>query len=148
MTWQHGSLPYPGIPELLTEVSQAGIPMAVLSNKVHDFTVKMVAQIFYGLSFDCVLGQREGVPQKPEPQGALEIAKQIGVAPSSCLFVGDSTVDYLTATNAGMEAVCVDWGHHDRSALESAGATKIVSTREDLATAILGWFANPSAVGP
>lgn len=136
LTWTDGSQPYPGIRDLLRQCGETGIPMAVLSNKVHSFTVEMVGGIFPGIPFQMVLGQRDGIPQKPDPQGALELAQAMGTPPASCLFIGDSTVDFQTARNAGMKAVSVDWGYHDRSDLEAAGADTIVSTPQQLAAVI------------
>lgn len=131
-TWKSGSEPYPGIRDLLATLTGQGIPIAVLSNKVHDFTVEMVREIFPEIPFHPVLGQRDSIPQKPDPVAALEIAREIGVAPEKCLFVGDSTVDWMTAQNARMHAIGVDWGYHDRDALVAAGATCIVSSAGEI----------------
>ena len=46
------------------------------------------------------LGARDGVPKKPDPQAALEIARELGCAPSQTLFVGDSGVDMRTGAFA------------------------------------------------
>ena len=49
-------------------------------------------------------------PKKPNPTGALAIAKQWGCKPSECYFVGDSEPDIRTAKAAGMISVAVSWG--------------------------------------
>jgi phosphoglycolate phosphatase len=136
-TWQHSCHPYPGIHNMLTELERAGHPLAVLSNKVHAFTLDMVRGAFPDIEFQAILGQRDGIPHKPDPHGALEIAHRLSAAPAHCTLIGDSTVDFLTAKNAGMQAVSVDWGYHDRAALEAVGSSRIVSNAEELAGILL-----------
>lgn len=133
VTWPDGTSPYPGIPECLKSLEKRGFRLAVLSNKPHPFTVEIVTRVFPGIPFDPVLGQRAEVPQKPQPEGALQIARQWVTAPSECLFIGDSTVDLETARNAGMTAIAVCWGYHDREALQGVGADQWVENVTDLA---------------
>jgi len=135
-TWQQGSHPYPGIPDLLTTLANNGHPLAVLSNKVHSFTVDMVESLFPSIPFSAILGQREGIPHKPDPHGALELAATMHVSPADCILIGDSTIDFLTARHAGMRAICVDWGYHDHSTLQAAGCPSIVSSINELLVAI------------
>lgn len=134
-TWPDGTSPYPGIPDCLKSLRDRGFRLAVLSNKPHPFTVEIVAMLFPGVPFDLVLGQRPDVARKPHPDAALQIARQWVTDPSNCRFIGDSTIDLETARAAGMPAVAVTWGYHDRGALEAAGADLLVERVADLATA-------------
>ena len=118
--WASGTQPYAGIVELLAALQARDHSLAVLSNKPHKFTQAMVAGIFPAIHFSVVLGQRDGVPHKPDPTGALEIASCFGMAPEECLIIGDSTIDLETAKNAGMRAIAVTWGFHDRDRLAEA----------------------------
>ena len=131
-SWQSGTKPYPGITNLLNDLQRAGYAMAVLSNKTHDFTVAMVAGLFPNIHFGKVLGQREGVPQKPHPAGAFQIAQAAGYSPENCVFIGDSTVDLETARNADMPAIAVLWGYHDSGKLLAAGAEHLVEHPSEL----------------
>jgi phosphoglycolate phosphatase len=132
LTWKQGSHPYPGIADMLATLSRDGFPLAVLSNKVHAFTVEMVESIFPDTPFAAILGQHDGIPHKPDPHGALELAGKLNMPPAHCTIIGDSTIDFLTAQNAGMRAISVDWGYHDRPALEAAGSTQIASSPDEL----------------
>jgi phosphoglycolate phosphatase len=120
VSWQDGTIPYEGIRELLMNLSDRGIPLAVLSNKPHSFTTEICAALFPENSFHCVLGNREGLPHKPDPAGALEISSQLGLDPANCTIIGDSTMDLDTARNAGMKSIAVTWGYHDRECLHYA----------------------------
>ncbi|MCX8496435.1 MAG: HAD-IA family hydrolase [Akkermansiaceae bacterium] len=123
--WPSGTIAYDGITNLLEILQRHGHPLAVLSNKPHSFTEAMVARLFPTIRFAMVLGQYAGIPHKPDPTGALEIAATLGLAPAQCCIIGDSTMDIETALNAGMRAVAVTWGFHDRERLIATGATSL-----------------------
>jgi phosphoglycolate phosphatase len=122
LTWPTGTFAYDGIVDLLEILQSRGYPLAVLSNKPHPFTVAMVSRMFPSIRFASVLGQRAGIPHKPDPAGALEISVVLEMLPRDCAVIGDSTMDIETARNAGMRAIAVTWGFHDRERLIAAGA--------------------------
>jgi len=126
LSWPTGTKAYSGILHLLAELQKDGFVMAVLSNKTHEFTKTMVRGMFPTIHFAKVLGQRDVIPHKPHPAGALQIATALGTAPENCVIIGDSTIDMETASNAGMKAIAVAWGYHDRTRLLAAGATRIL----------------------
>ncbi|MCA2979501.1 MAG: HAD family hydrolase [Myxococcaceae bacterium] len=119
--------PYEGVPELLDALTARRVPMAVLSNKRDDFTRLLVRQRFGRWRFVEVRGEREGVPRKPDPTAALEVALALNVLPANICFVGDTAVDMTTATRAGMQRVGCLWGFRDRDELEGAGAQRVIS---------------------
>jgi len=134
--WPTGTIAYDGITNLLENLKSQGHQLAVLSNKPHPFTEAMVGRLFPTIRFAMVLGQRAGIPHKPDPTGALEIAATLGLAPAQCCVIGDSTMDIETAFNAGMQAVAVTWGFHDRERLIAAGATSLADDPAALMTMI------------
>lgn len=135
--WHHGTHPYPAIIEVLETLTEAGYPLAVLSNKPHAFTTAITTRVFPSIKFATVLGQRDGIPHKPEPHGALEIAKMAGHTPQDCIVIGDSTMDLETARRAGMRAIAVTWGYHDRERLIEAGATHMIDHPNQLNAACI-----------
>ena len=136
LTWPAGTFPYPGIIGLLETLQNQGYPLAVLSNKPHAFTEIIVSQLFPTIHFAVVLGQRTGIPHKPDPTGALEISTAIQLAPAGCIIIGDSTMDLETAQNAGMRTIAVTWGFHERERLLAAGADLLVDDPDALLEAI------------
>lgn len=140
-SWQHGTCPYDGIASLLADLRVRNVPLAVLSNKPHAFTVEIVAKLFPEKTFAAVLGNREGLPHKPDPAGALEIAGSLAIPPENCVIIGDSTMDLDTARNASMQCIAVTWGYHDRERLR--GANKIAEDVTELA-ALLANISPPS----
>ena len=131
-TWPAGTAPYAGVPVLLEALSHSGLRLAVLSNKLHPFTVEIVERLFPGIRFEPVTGQRPELRRKPFPDAAIWIAEQWGMPPASCLLIGDSTVDLATAQAAGMQAVATAWGYHDLPELLAAGAGTVMEKVSDL----------------
>lgn len=128
--------PYPGVPEALDGLTAKGLKLAILSNKRDDFTVELVKTLFGRWSFVEVRGERQGVPRKPNPQAALEIAVRLEVAPARCAFVGDTPIDMKTARNAGMHAVGVTWGFRPANELNDAGAHVVLRHPSELVDAL------------
>lgn len=126
------SSPYPGIPELLSALQQRGIMIAVASNKYQAATRKLIAHYFPEINFIEVLGQREGIPAKPDPSIVNDIRTKAGVKQEEVLYVGDSNVDMQTARNAGVTAVGVAWGFRPRTELEAHHPAYIIEKAEEL----------------
>jgi len=130
---------YDGIPEMLDALVADGVKMAILSNKPHPLTRKVVDHYLSGWPFEAVFGQREDVPRKPDPAGALEIAEDWGMEPGKILLVGDSNNDILTALAAGMVPMGVTWGYGRLETEGVEGAYPLI----DKPSEILEYLNNP-----
>ncbi|MBQ9751956.1 MAG: HAD family hydrolase [Paludibacteraceae bacterium] len=131
--------PYDGIPELLKALKQKGdeamrrkgerLFLAVASNKYQAATEKIVAHYFPN-TFDVVLGERVGVPRKPDPQIVWDILASlpstINHKPST-LYVGDSLVDAATAKAANLPFVACTWGFCTKEQLQTAQPNYMVN---------------------
>ena len=124
--------PYDGIVRLLDDLSARGIKLAVASNKYQAGTEKLIAHYFPQVPFVAVLGQREGVPTKPDPDIVYDIMQRAGVEKVDTLYVGDSDVDMCTARAAGVESAGVTWGFRGRDELSRAGAAHLVDTPDGI----------------
>ncbi|NLC67883.1 MAG: HAD family hydrolase [Clostridiaceae bacterium] len=130
--WNKKTRPYDGIPELLDKLREKNIQVAVLSNKPDKFTKLIVKELLSSWHFSAVYGDREGIPKKPDPGGALEIAGMLGLQPKNILYLGDTGVDMQTANNAGMFAVGALWGFRKKEEILSNGAAALISNPLDL----------------
>ena len=119
--------PYAGIPELLSELKGRGIRVAVLSNKPHPNTCKVIHDLFGDAVFDVIQGQTPEINQKPSPDGVFLIAAALGIAVEELLYVGDTNTDMQTGKNAGAFTVGVLWGFRDRKELEENHADAIIA---------------------
>lgn len=126
------SKPYPGIPELLAALSSKGIMLAVASNKYQQATDKLVKYFFPEVSFIAVLGQREGIPAKPDPTIVNDILSVAGVKKEEALYIGDSGVDMQTIKNSNVCGVGVTWGFRPRQELEKYNPDYIIDKAEEV----------------
>jgi haloacid dehalogenase superfamily, subfamily IA, variant 1 with third motif having Dx(3-4)D or Dx(3-4)E len=126
------SAPYPGIPALLNLIQEKGLRLAVASNKYQAATIELVKRYFSNIKFDVTLGQREGVPIKPDPTIVYDILAETGIDKCDAIYVGDSGVDMQTAKNSGVDAIGVTWGFRPRSELELFNPLYIVDKAEDI----------------
>ncbi|MBR2165192.1 MAG: HAD family hydrolase [Paludibacteraceae bacterium] len=128
--------PYKGIPEVLAALKAQGHLLAVASNKYQVATEKIVEHFFPGV-FDVVLGEREGIERKPHPQIVYDILSSLNSLTSNpltsnLLYIGDSLVDWETATNAHVPFVACSWGFVPRETLVEKGLKHIVDTPEEI----------------
>ena len=138
VTWPRDTKPFDGIKELLNDLTETGIKMAVLSNKADDLTKPMVMEFLPDQHFEMVLGGRPGIPRKPDPTAVTEIIDTLELLQDEIIFIGDSDIDMRTAVNANLTAVGVSWGLRDREELLENGAVFMLDTPSELWNIIKG----------
>lgn len=134
--FMHLTKPFDGIKQELLKIKAMGIKLAILSNKPHNMTVAIIEKTFGGDFFTEILGQREGIKNKPEPDSFLSIIKSLKAEPQECIMIGDSDVDMQTGKNAGAHRLGVLWGFRTQSELEESGAQVIIDKVVDLSGSI------------
>lgn len=127
---------YAGMPEALVRLKEAGLTLAVLSNKPHGAAYPVVERYYPGV-FHAVQGALPDLPVKPDPTLLHRLMGELGATAGDTLFVGDSNVDIRTAKNGGITGCGVLWGFRTRQELETAGADCIAATPEALVELIL-----------
>lgn len=123
---------YPGITELLQALNERGLKVCVLSNKPDADTQNVVHHYFPTIKFDAIQGQKESIPVKPDPAGAIMIARKLGTDPSDFAYLGDTYVDMTCARNAGMHPFGVLWGFRTAQELTESGAEVLLESPLDL----------------
>ncbi len=113
---------FPGIAQLLDNLTQLGIPLTILSNKPHEYTLPVVERFLAKWNFQIVWGARAEVPIKPHPAGAISIVNQLDARPEQIIYLGDSGVDMETAVRAGVLPIGVLWGFRPKEELLQYGA--------------------------
>ncbi len=129
--------PYEGIMELLHQLHEMDVATAIVSNKL-DPAVKELHQHFFSDTIRVAIGESSSIRRKPAPDMVDECIRLLGCDHQSCLYVGDSEVDLLTALNASLPCCSVSWGFRDRDFLIDAGATTIIDHPEELIEVIKG----------
>ena len=93
---------------MLDALTSRRLKMAVLhqTRRIYKTVCK---RIFLTLDVRLVLGQRSSAP-KPDPSGAIEIARCLNVSPADFIYLGDTAIDMQTATASGMFPAGATWG--------------------------------------
>ena len=118
--------PYPGIPEVLRELRDRDVLLAVASNKYDAAVQKIIHHYFGDMEFVAIEGQKEGVNIKPDPSVVFSVLAQAHVPKSEVLYVGDSGVDMETARRACVDSVGVTWGFRPEKELVEYYAGTII----------------------
>ena len=120
--------PYPGMVEVVRRLHEAGVQLAVTSNKFQEGAEYLVGKMFPGIPFAAVLGNRPGFPLKPDPEIVGEVLRRTGIRPEDAVLVGDSPTDMKTAANGSIFAIAVTWGYRPMQGFP--GVTTVDSAEE------------------
>ena len=119
--------PYPGITELLTNLNERGVALAVASNKYQYATEKIIKGCLGEFPFVAIEGQKEGRHRKPDPSIIFSILSSYPIPKKEVLYIGDSSIDIETAKRACVESIGVSWGFRSAAELRRANADHIVT---------------------
>lgn len=125
--------PYDGVMELMQHLQDAGIEMAIVSNKL-DPAVKQLNELYFRQYITVAIGENEaaGVKKKPAPDTVYTALRELGIAAEDAVYIGDSEVDLATAKNSGLPCISVTWGFRDRECLTEHGAQIFCDTPEQV----------------
>ncbi len=104
---------FPGVSQALTQLKQARIKLAVVTNKIHRLAVSTLQHTHIFDHFEAVVGGDSVARRKPHPDVVLQALEQLGVPPASALMVGDSQYDVDAARAAGVTIWCVPYGYNE-----------------------------------
>jgi phosphoglycolate phosphatase len=103
---------FPGIAEGLQRLADCGLVLACITNKPTNYARELLRIKGLLHFFVAVNGGDAFARKKPDPMPLLETCKQIGIAPSHTLMVGDSQNDALAAGGAGCAVVLATYGYN------------------------------------
>ena len=118
---------YDGISDLLDSLSAKSIKLSILTNKPYEIAVRFLDSVLSYWKFDIVVGQKNGLPKKPDPTGAFLVSEKLKVSNEKIAYLGDSGIDMKTAVSAGMLPIGVLWGFRGREELLNSGAKYLIN---------------------
>ena len=127
---------FDGIPEALQDLKAGGLSLGVVTAKMHGPATQNLEIAGILDYFDCLVGADDTELSKPDPGPILEGARQLGLAPNECFYVGDSPFDIQAGNAAGCLTIAVHWGQHPLDRLLAAGPTFECATPADLASVV------------
>ena len=105
-----GIVGFPGVPEMLADLRQAGFKLAVVTSRRRDSTLDSLRRIGIEDMFERVICCEDTLNHKPHPEPLRFCCSEIGCAPDVSLYVGDSIYDMECANAAGLWSCGVTWG--------------------------------------
>ena len=128
----HGR-PFDGIEEMLAAIEADGARWGIVTNKP-EYLARQVLPVFGWDARSAILVGGDTLDQrKPHPLPLLHSARELGVEPSQCVYVGDDERDIVAARAAGMPAVVALWGYRlDVDDPETWLSDALVDTPRDL----------------
>jgi phosphoglycolate phosphatase len=123
---------FPGVAELLSQLTQAGQWMAVATSKSRAGLSRELGVLGLNAHFRATRCGDE-TASKPDPRMLHELLNETGVTARDAIVIGDSPFDIAMAKAAGVSALAVTWGAGERSVLEAAQPMAFVEQVRDLA---------------
>jgi len=105
-----GAIPFPGIPQVLAALREAGIRQAAVSSKMHRQYQIDVVDKGLGTFLETAVLAEDTVLHKPHPEPILECIRRMDLLPEEVLYVGDAPSDLASARNAGIDFAFAAWG--------------------------------------
>jgi phosphoglycolate phosphatase len=125
---------YAGVLDMLGELRSRNIKTAVLSNKPHEVTERLLNVLGVKEMFDYIVGESERISRKPAPDGICYLMNIAGAKPYETWMVGDSEPDIRAGLSAGCNVCAVSYGVGGREELERLRAHCIVNTPMEIVT--------------
>ncbi|WP_158583497.1 HAD family hydrolase [Salinisphaera sp. Q1T1-3] len=105
------SYPYTGMRALLTDLADDGVRWGIVTNKPERLAVPLIAHLAFEPAPGCVIGGDTAGVAKPDPAPILLACERMEVAPTDCIYVGDSDRDIAAGQAAGMPTIAACYGY-------------------------------------
>lgn len=102
---------FPGMMELLDELETRGIPWGIVTNKPGYLTAPLLESLGLDERAASVVSGDSCLHTKPHPEPLLTACREIGVLPSTCVYIGDAERDIIAAHACGMPALVAEYGY-------------------------------------
>ena len=102
---------FDGVAELIADIVAQGLKWGVVTNKSARFTLPLTKAMSLFSTAQTIVSGDTTPHAKPHPAPLLEAARQLGVAPGRCLYVGDDERDIVAGRAAGMPTVAAAYGY-------------------------------------
>ena len=126
---------YPGGAAMLDALDDAGVAIAMVTNKPQPLAEKLLGELGLMQRFACVIGGGGGFPLKPAPDALHAMVERAGGGAAA--YVGDTTFDTGAARAAGLPCVAVSFGFNDLP-VHDLGADAVIDHFDALIPALSG----------
>lgn len=130
---------FDGVAELIDQLNARGLPWGVVTNKARRFTEPLTRQMALFATARAIVSGDTTPHAKPHPAPLLEAARQLGLPPQDCVYVGDDERDIVAGRAAGMPTIAACYGYLGAQADVAAWGADAVCQRPGELAACLGW---------
>lgn len=123
---------FAGLPELLGRLEARALRWGVVTNKQERFALPLLELLKVRSRAACVIGGDTTGKIKPHPEPLLAASRVIGLAPDSCIYVGDDLRDVEAGQAAGMKTAIAMWGYLNGQHPERWNADCMIEEPQDL----------------
>jgi phosphoglycolate phosphatase len=123
---------YPGVPEGLARLRDAGLALACVTNKPLAFARPLLEKKGLAPAFAHIFGGDSFERRKPDPLPLVEASRRLGSVPGRTLVVGDSANDAQAARAAGCPVVLVRYGYNHGEPIERVDADAFIDRLDEL----------------
>jgi phosphoglycolate phosphatase len=129
---QSDAQPYPGVRDALRTLHDAGLRIAVVTNKHYRFANGLLNRLGLRGWVNVVIGGDTCERRKPDPQPLLYACESLAVEPAESLMIGDSINDVKAARAARIPIICVPYGYNEGQDPRSLDCDAIIENIGDL----------------
>ena len=126
---------YTGIAPLLRSLKKNGCKIAITTAKPQDFAERIAKKFGFAPYLDALIGPDWSNTHASKAWIVKKAIEQLGGVP---VMIGDRCYDVDGGKENGIDTIGVCYGYGTREELETAGATHIAETVEELADILLG----------
>ena len=130
--------PYPAVPDILAEIYQTGMALAVCTNRTYATTDQLLSHFGLKDMFGAIMCADNVSAKKPDARHLHEAIERLGAAPARTIMIGDTATDVAAARNAGIKVVAVSYGYSERPAAD-LGADAVLADFSELPALLARW---------
>lgn len=127
-TEHKASCVYPGVEAALSQLTQLGYKLAVVTNKAEAYARALLDTLDLSPYFELLLGGDSVENKKPAPDGLHQVKQHFGVNATEILMVGDSENDIIAAHQFGCPVIAVSYGYNYGRDIALTKPDRIVDT--------------------
>lgn len=129
---KESTIPFPKAHDMLKELQDKGILLAVNSNRLNYSLNEFINNYFADIDFLEIEGHEYPNPSKPDPYGVNKIIKKAQVGVDEAVYIGDSATDIKTAKNAGIDCILVKWGYGNKTDYEDEYLLDVIDDMSEI----------------
>ena len=125
------NIPYPGIQDLLSKLTEHGHKLYVATSKPEGMSIEILEKFGLAKYFTLICGATLDGSRSKKADIISYLLEKAGGA-ENAIMVGDTAYDVIGAKAHGMPAIGVSWGYGKVADMEEAGAAAIAHTMDEL----------------